>query len=246
MRRSLLVLASLALLAAILAGSATASPGSAARRQIVCRGHALSCCPPLAPVCCQPTVLPCAGVTIAVTPNPASARQAVIVTGAVTALAGRPADVPVTLWQQLPGQTSFGRVATAGTDAHGAYRFSRPPGSMPTNRVLYVTALTARSPTVDLSVKAVVTLKVSGRTSGRGRLVGFAGRVTPAHAGERIRIERRTVHGWVLIGRAKLTSSSRFRLLKRFPTLGFASVRAALGADARNAASYSPTRRAKL
>lgn len=237
MRRSSRALAVIGLLALTCAGAATANAasGSAVKPSIVCPVV------PAGPPCCEPLAGPCpTALTIQASPDPSTARQAVRVTGQLSRVA---AGATVTLWQELPGQRAFHAVAHVGSDATGTYAFDL---AVQTNRSWYVTADGLTSVTVEQSVKAIVTLSVSGHKSGAGELVTFKGRVTPSHAGERIRVERRGGHGWVEIAAVRLTHGSSFTLHDHFAGTKAVRVRVALAGDSRNIASYSATLPATL
>jgi hypothetical protein len=254
MRRSLRALLSLGLLALISTGAASASAEhrSPARAAILCLGGSgLPCCvpvvtePSLIP-CCVPTIIKCTALlTISSSRDPSTARQAVEISGRVMPATGA-AGTTATLWQELPGQKSFHRVAQTKTDSTGAYKFRRQAGSVQTNRSWFVAAIGLKSLPLTQMVKAVVSLTVSAKKTGNGESVTFKGHVTPSHAGERIRLQERSATGWKLIASVRLTGSSTFSMRKSFVGSRSALVRAALGADSRNVASHSATVHTKL
>ncbi|HEY6399266.1 MAG TPA: hypothetical protein VIX82_17620 [Solirubrobacteraceae bacterium] len=153
--------------------------------------------------------------------------------------------VTVTLWEELPGQKTFSSVAHTKTDTMGAYSFARAAGSVKTNRSWYVTALSLRSLTLTQMVKAVVSLTVHAERTGARESVTFRGRVSPSHAGERVRLQERSASGWNTFASVRLTASS-FSIRETFLGSGSALVRAALGSDRVNIASYSATVHTKL
>ena len=237
MRRFVTALIALAVVGALFA---TAGGASAARIEICPLGGSFCCVPtPTVLPCCEPTVVSCpTKVTISATPNPAKALQAVTITGQVSstvALSG----ATVTLWQALPGQKAFADVGQSTTSSTGAYSFTRPVGTVATNRSWYVTAGTAQSTTVVERVSAAITLSASSLKSGNGELVSFVGKVKPSHAGERIRLERRAGKAWITFARVRLSRTSSFRLHRRFQGFAATAVRAVLGADRKNIRSYS-------
>jgi hypothetical protein len=257
-------LVTLGLLATICAAAASASAAnhSAASAKIVCPGGGpppccvpvvaqpsiIPCCGPIAgpgPIpCCEPTIITCPGITIASSRDPSTARQSVKITGRL--MSASSAGVTVTLWQELPGQNSFHRVSQTKTDSVGNYTFTRPAGSVQTNRSWYVSAGGATSLTLAQTVRASVSLSVSEHKSGAGQRVAFTGRVRPSHSGGRIRLQERTASGWRVIASVRLTSRSTFSMRRRFAGSSSATVRAMLGADKRNIASYSAPVHTKL
>jgi hypothetical protein len=215
---------------------------------VVAQPGVIPCCMPVAASpgvipCCVPTKFNCPLLTISSSGDPSSARQAIKITGRLTPV-GSP-GAAVTLWQELPGQSSFNRVAQAKTDSTGAYRFTRRAGSVRTNRSWYVTALSLRSATWAQMVKAVLSLSISAKKTAAGENVTFRGRVTPSHAGERIRLQEHA-GGWKTFTSARLTAGSTFSVRESFAGSGAALVRAALSADSRNIASHSATVRTEL
>jgi hypothetical protein len=248
MRRPAQAILSLALLTGTFA-TAAASAGAAergARAPGVCPGSGVICCGPVAGapdalLCCLPTIVPCTGsLTIGATPDPSKARHNVTIAGQLVILVAS-SSATITLWQELPGQAAFSQVAHTTTDATGHYSFTRPAGSVPTNRSWYVSSASARSATLSQRVADAITLSARATKSGTGEVVTFAGRVTPSHAGERIRLERRAGKVWVLIAKVHLTPGSTFRLRERFAGASKTLVRAVMTGDRRNIKSYSPT-----
>jgi hypothetical protein len=104
-----------------------------------------------------------------------------------------------------------------------------------TNRAWYVTAQSATSQTIAQRVRALITLAVSEKSG----LATFTGHITPSHRGERVRLQRHTAHGWVLISRVKLSRASKF--LAHMTLVGNARprVRVLFGGDRRNVRSAS-------
>ena len=150
--------------------------------------------------------------------------------------AGAAAGTTVELWQELPGQSRFHRVAQTTTNPSGHYTFVRVAQ---TNASWHTTASGAKSRTVVQSVSAVIHLTASSARPAAGRADTFSGRVSPSHRGERIVLQERTAHGWRTLGSATLGSRSRFALRHRFAHKGKLVLRALLGADRRNTQSAS-------
>src|SRR5436309_1905174 len=194
MRRSLVVVLSVALVAAVGGGAmlGSASGDSRARRVVVCplahASGARNCCPPPGALC----VL---RLAIGTAPNPSTAGAPVVISG--RSLAG----VPVALWQRLPQQRLFRRLLTTSTDSMGQYTMRTQPD---TNRQWYVTARGLRSRVVTQRVQALVTLAASSTAVVPDRSVVLIGAVSPTHAGQRVLLEQRSaVGGWRLIARPR-------------------------------------------
>jgi hypothetical protein len=197
------------------------------------------CCPPIAlphPFCCPPNALCVDPLTIAAAPNPATAPADVVVSG--RRLLSR-AGTNIILYQELPGQNTFHRIAQTQTDASGRYRFVRP--GVETNRAWFVTAKTEASTKLQLNVHARLTLTAPTIQPGVLPVVTLAGAVTPNHAGEPILLEQRVPGRWLVIGETTLSRASSYVFHHRFTTAGTVALRALFQGDARNIVSASPT-----
>lgn len=249
-RRPSVQLLLLALIALAGAGMTlpTSSGATRSTRVIVCpqlAGVIIPCCgPPVAqpaqigplqPICCPQNALCASSLTIRSSPNPSSADGRVVISGQ---LLGAPtAGVPVVLWQELPGQSQFHRLLQTTTGATGKYLLMRDAGLDQTNREWYATADGTRSATISQSVEATITLVA--RLHGRAHRVAFSGRVTPAHKGQRLLLQRRTARGWLTIARPLLSRTSSFHVVHRLAT-GVHELQAMLPAGADNVTSVSP------
>ncbi len=196
------------------------------------------CCPAQAagiePICCPPAAQCATPLTIAASPDPATAGQQVVISG--TLLDGA-AGTPVVVYQQLPGQGAFTKLATTTTDASGGYTITQ--GSVQTDSKWYVAAGDQHSTTVAESVYAVVTLSRAGSATARRRTVVLSGRVKPAHQGQRLLLEQLRPDGWRLIARPRLDSRSGYAIVHTFANDGVMHLRAVLPADQRNLRSFS-------
>jgi hypothetical protein len=110
------------------------------------------------------------------------------------------------------------RVAVAGTGQRGVAR--RAP--RPRVNVQYrwrsaaepgLRAATSRSVAVRVATR--VGARLARRTVTAGAAVAVQGRVTPAHAGRVVYLQRRVRSGWRTVARTRLTPRSRFRLVAR-------------------------------
>jgi hypothetical protein len=194
------------------------------------------CCPasPVVTSCCTaPTT--CEALSIAASPDPSAAGAAVTISGTLTGDAGG----TVTLWQELPGATTFSQLAVTTSNATtGAYSFALAKGSITTDRAWYVTGGTAQSNTVDQQVSAHVTIAVTHRAD----TVSVAGAVSPAQPGQRVLLLRRVGEQWNIVARARLGAGSKYRFRHHFSGSGSVRLRVELPGNSRNVQSFSPSR----
>jgi hypothetical protein len=250
MRRRLVPLLSVLAILALGAWSGSASaivcPASAASARI---GEPPCCGPPIAapdpaPGCCPSACCASGGIepacpvtqlSIASSPNPSIAGQKVTISGRL--LSGS-SGTTVSLWQKLPGQSTFTRVAQTTTNPAGDYSIVRGAGTVLTNTTWYAStgASSGTSPAVVQRVSAQVKLVT---WSVRGTLVKLNGRVSPSHRGERISLQRRTTNGWRTVATTVIGRLSRFTVRHRFPHKGRLTLRAVFAGDARNVGSAS-------
>jgi hypothetical protein len=208
-------------------GPVTPNPGpnSGCCPSSCCGGSACCAAAGAEPAC------PVVQITISSTPDPSLAGHRVTISGQ---RAGAASGVTVELWQKLPGQASFQRVARTTTSSGGQYTFVRV---VQTDASWYTKADGATSATLAERVRAAIGFVAHARG---GRIAVLSGHVTPGHAGERITLQRHTAKGWRTIATARLGSKSNFSLRHRFAHRGVATLRAVFGGDARNVSSTSP------
>lgn len=178
------------------------------------------CCPGPAQPSCPPTL------SIAASPDPMTAGTAVTISGTLTHTSA--AGTTVQLWQQVEGKTSFSKDGTATTDGSGKWSIKIGAHKVMTNRSWYATASGLQSPTISEPVSAVVALH-----AGVHRLYGS---VSPAHARQRVQLQRRSGTKWLPVAKGRLTRHSRFSF-KRAGLHG--ALRVLLPADKKNALSVS-------
>ena len=172
------------------------------------------------------TVSAPAAITIAAVPGTIIFGQATILSGQV--LPPRPSHLAVTLQSSGSPGGPWINAASIGAAKAGAYSFS---ALFPSSNTYYrVLADGATSPTVRVSVRFRVGLKVSRLHPPRGSRVRFHGRVRPAHPGLRVLIQRLERHGhWATIDgthlrpaggdlsfysvRVRIVRSGRYRVL---------------------------------
>ncbi len=127
-----------------------------------------SCCGSAA--CCgggaAEPACPAVQLTISSSPDPSVAGRRVT---HLRRLAGASSGTAVDLWQELPGQSSFHRVAQTTTDSSGGYTFVRGAGVVQTNASWYTTSGGATSRTLVQQVGAVVQLRPRPRIPPRAR-----------------------------------------------------------------------------
>jgi hypothetical protein len=206
-----------------------------------CCPSAAQCCPSscCASSCCASgnvqQACPVTQLSISSSPNPSVAGQKVTISGRL--LSGS-SGTTVSLWQKLPGQSTFTRVAQTTTNAAGDYSIVRGAGTVLMNTTWYASTGTSSgtSPAVAQRVSAQVKLV---RWSVKGTLVKLNGHVSPSHRGERIALQRRTTHGWRTIATTVIGRLSRFTVRHRFPHKGKVTLRAVFAGDARNVGSAS-------
>ena len=196
------------------------------------RPAAIPCC-----VCCGPVTvasrsaaIACLPLTISSSPDPSTAGHTVTISGR---RAGAGSGALVVLWEKLPAAKGFKDVAHTTTGSSGQYQFVRT--GVETNRKWYVASGGLRSVTLDQQVKAVVTLTRD-----------LDVHVSPNHACERLLLERRTAHGWVVMDREAIPGTVRHRdSITSCGQAGFFAIsrpielRAVFPGDARNIRSVS-------
>jgi hypothetical protein len=176
--------------------------------------------------------------TIAAAPNPTTAGDPVVIFGTA------PAGARVVLWHRVNPAPFFTPVQRTTADASGRYEFSRADGVVTTNRNWFVVAGGRRSATVHERVFALVTLQGPAATTiETGVPTTFTGTVTPAHAGERVVLQRQNAAGsgedWHAIDHARIGFDGTYTILHRFRVPGDANLRVVVPGDRRNLRSPS-------
>jgi hypothetical protein len=201
------------------------------------------CCPSAAQCCASsccasgdmPAACPVTQLSIASSPNPSTAGQKVTISGR---LLGGASGTTVSLWQKLPGQSTFTRVAQTTTDAAGQYSFVRGAGTVLINTTWYASTGTSSGTSLAVLQKVSAQVKLVTWTLA-GTLMKLNGRVSPSHRGEPVSLQRRTAKGWETIATAVIGRLSRFTVRHRFAHRGTVMLRAVFGGDARNVQSAS-------
>jgi phospholipase C len=172
--------------------------------------------------------------TIGVSPNPARGSDRVRVSGRLRGAAV--IGVRVGLWQRLPWQQRYHRIALTRTDRDRRYAFVR---RFETSRRLVVVADGARSRTLSLPVRSSVTLTVRAATVDADEPATFTGRVSPSHAHAFVVIEERQPSGWAWRARVRLSRASTYTYRTDFRDGGPRRLRAIISGDRMNATSSS-------
>jgi hypothetical protein len=195
------------------------------------------------------------GLTIAATPNPIYAGDAVLIYGQLNT--PNPAGRTIVLYHRInpaPFFTVIGRTRTTST---GFYEFTRAQDPITglsvvlTNRNWYVRAPglpgNIHSRTVHEHVAAEVSLTAPTPPSTgflTGQQVTFTGSVAPHHAGNRVLLQEQdsTVgNTWHTLKRGVLNSASQFSINYRFRVPGDHTLRVFFPGDVRNIAATSDT-----
>lgn len=142
--------------------------------------------------------------------------NAVTISGRLTKVrdGGGLGGVSVALLARRVGAVGFTRIGTAITTSTGSVRFSRKPSATTFYALSFVgsgSALPAQSATTSVRVRAVfrlgnaTTIKVSA-----SRTFTIYGSLAPSHAGQKVRLHRRSGTKWVYVATRTLNISSRF------------------------------------
>jgi hypothetical protein len=142
-------------------------------------------------------------VTITAAPATVTFGHAVTVSGTTS-----PGTSVALRADTFPFGGSFAAVATATSDAAGAYSFTVKPSEITHYRVTAKTHPTAQSAIATVSVRWRVTRTVSTLTPKRNSRVRFSGSVYPAHNGGKAELQRRTASGFRTVRTVALTAAS--------------------------------------
>lgn len=152
---------------------------------------------------------------------------------------GAAAGTTVALWQELPGQKGFQKIAQTITNSLGAYKLRRGGANVKTDRAWYVASGGAKSLTIDQAVEAKITLSAKAFKLSGGDKFTLKGKVDPSHGGQRVMLEAKIGGAWRVLAHARLSQKSRYSVSHHWAHAGVVKLRIALLADQRNAASFS-------
>jgi hypothetical protein len=187
-------------------------------------------------------------VTIAATPTTVVFGRAVALAGTVSGgkqVSGQTVTVQA---DAFPFGDGYVSVASATTDATGAWHATTTPARLTRYRAVAHTSPPARSATdATVAVRLRVTVRLSDATPAAGTRVRFSGHAYPAHDGAPVAIQRRSSTGrWVTVARTTLlddgTARSRYSRRVRIRRSGTYRVRASSG-DQDHLRGYSRKRR---
>ena len=130
------------------------------------------------------------GLTIAASPNPAIAGQAVLLYGQL--LGSGNGNQTVRLFHHVNGTPQgYSQIAAATTDPSGYYEFTLPAGLVYSNRDWFVRGPNgATSRTVFEAVRALVSIAASTQSTPTNRTVAFSGHVTPSHRFQQVLLQQ--------------------------------------------------------
>jgi hypothetical protein len=181
------------------------------------------------------------GLTIAVTPNPVSAGDAVVIYGRL--LGPGSGSEPISLYHYVIGSgQGYTVISRTFTNSAGYYEFIRPDGLVYTNRNWFVRGPDgSHSRTVHEHVIPLVSIAASTTNTDTNHPVVFTGHVIPSHRFEQVFLQQRIgmSDDWRTLRSTTLDPSSDYFVAYRWRRPGVHDVRALFRGDARNARGAS-------
>ncbi len=181
------------------------------------------------------------GLTIAATPDPIIAGEAVLIYGQLNGADN--AGQTIRLYHHLAGsQRGYTLVTSTTTDSTGFYEFPRAEDVVYTNRNWFVRGPDGtHSRTVRERVAALVNLQASTTSAFTDHPVLFTGAVIPNHAGESVSLQQQIGSGdrWRTLEHGRLGPMSKFAISYAWKRPGVHDVRVLFAGDARNVAGAS-------
>jgi hypothetical protein len=178
-------------------------------------------------------------LTIAATPNPIIAGEAVLIYGRLGGAGNR--GQTIYLYHHLVGSgQGFTPVGSTKTNSSGFYEFTQDP--VYTNRDWFVRGPSgSRSRTVHEFVSALVTINASATTTDTIHPIVFTGHVTPNHAFERVFLQEHNSTGddWRTLRSGFLDAASDYMIPYTWRIPGAHDVRVVFRGDDRNISGYS-------
>lgn len=175
-------------------------------------------------------------LTIAATPDPIAAGDAVLVYGQL-----KGADISgqtITLYQHVAGSgAGYAPVGTTTTNAFGFYELTEPSGTVMSDRDWFARGPDAsHSRTVPERVAALVSASASSTSTDTAHPVVFTGTVTPNHAGGPVflQVQRGSSDDWQTLRSGHLDANSGYSIPYRWRRPGERDVRVVFRSDARN------------
>jgi hypothetical protein len=175
-------------------------------------------------------------LTIAATPNPVIAGEAVLIYGRL--LGAVNGGQTIRLYHHVIGSgEGYTLVSTTATDSSGYYEFKRGDGVVDTNRNWFVRGPNgSHSRTVHERAIALVSINPSATSTDTNHQIVFTGTVTPKHAYERVFLQEHAGSGddWRTLASDQLDGNSAYTIAYRWRRPGVRDVRVVFRGDARN------------
>jgi hypothetical protein len=183
------------------------------------------------------------GLTIAATPNPATAGEQVLIYGQLNG--SNNGGQWIYLYHRVNPQFGYSLIGRTRTTSTGFYDFPRAEGVVTSNREWFVRAPGqpgVHSRTVHEFVFAEVSLTASTMSATTLHPVVFSGHVTPNHAGDRIVLQEQggaTGTTWHTLKAGRIGPGSNYSISYRFRVPNGYTLRTLIRRDDRNLASES-------
>ncbi len=181
------------------------------------------------------------GLTIAATPDPIIAGEAVLIDGQLSGPGN--SGQTIRLYHHLAGwHRGYTLVSTTTTDANGGYEFPRAEGVVWTNRSWFVRGPDrTHSDVVRERVAALVSLQPPTESASTGQPVVLTGTVTPNHEGESVALQQQIGSGneWRTLRTGAIQGNSAYSISYRWKRAGVRDVRVLFRGDVRNTAGAS-------
>jgi hypothetical protein len=178
-------------------------------------------------------------VQLEVTPSRLTAGESATASGSLICPSSpAPGEQTVTLYSRSAGSSAFSALATATSQASGAFRLTTEP--LQSSEVLYARAADGRSAPVLVHVATAVTISgpptgtplaiVAGRGTGAAHATNtltFTGTVAPAQTGATVVLEREGAieENWMKIATGEVGEDGRYSITHTFGIPGTATVR---------------------
>jgi hypothetical protein len=199
----------------------------------------LSAAPPLVPSVASALTVGASAATVLI-------GRPVTLSGRLTSGGAGLADKPIVLEQRPLGAPDFTGLKSGKSGSGGAYSFA---GVVPQKHTDYQVRFSeetgykaSMSPARRVNSQVVVEASVSRATMRLGQSLTISGRVGPAHAGKRVKIEIRRNGVLISVRLVPLNASSRFGFSFKPPTAARYSVVARFAGDADHLGNASPAR----
>jgi len=152
---------------------------------------------------------------------------------------------PLRLDSRRAGTRTWSPLTTLTTSSHGWAIYDHRPRVSRDYRWVFTGAnglQASTSPTLTVPVRPRVTATLSKTDIRRNTSVTIRGKVSPSHAGQRVRLQRYVNGSWKLLKRATLSADSKYRFTYTPTSAGKKVLRVLKPADSDHASGWSPTR----